>query len=68
MMIRITKLYILILVWITWISIQGHTVVRDNKNFGVHFLRNFAVDLEEIQNTATSCCFVEAHAKCILYE
>ena len=32
------------------------------KNFSVHFLRNFAVDVEEIWYVATTCCFVEAHA------
>ena len=34
-----------------------------NQNRGVHFLKKFAVDLDEIQNFATTFCFVEAYAK-----
>ena len=33
-----------------------------NQNFGVHFLANLSIDLGDIQNIATTCYFVEAHA------
>ena len=32
---------------------------------GVHFYRNFAVELDDIQYVATTCWFVEARAKSI---
>ena len=38
------------------------------ENFSVHFVRNFVVDVDEIQYVATTCWFVEAHAKFILYK
>ena len=34
-----------------------------SKNFDVHFLRNFAVNLGEIQYVVTTCWFAEAHTK-----
>ena len=47
-------LYILIPVWMTLTFIQGHSCITV-RNFCVHFLRQFTVDLDEIE-------FVEAHA------
>ena len=38
------------------------------KKIGVHFPRNFAVNLDEIQYVATTCWFIEAHAKFILHK
>ena len=38
-------------------------VAWEIKNLGVHFLANLPIDLDEIQYVATTCCFVEAHAK-----
>ena len=38
------------------------------KNFGVHFLANFSVDLDEIRYVATTCQFVEAPAKFSLHK
>ena len=35
---------------------------------GVHFLANFAVDLDEIQYVATTCWFFETHANFILHK
>ena len=34
--------------------------------FGVHFLANASIDLDKIDYVATTCWFVEAHAKFIL--
>ena len=52
-----TKLYILASVWMTLIFIQGHSCIKI-KDFGVHFLKTFAVQVDEIQNAATTCCHV----------
>ena len=38
---------------------QGHSCI-DVKNFGVHFLENFTINLKEILYVATACWFVEA--------
>ena len=54
MMTGIAKLYILISILITFTFIQGHSV-WEIQNFNVHFLRNFAVDLDDIQYVATTC-------------
>ena len=62
-MIEATKLYTWISVWMTLTFIQSHSCVRIKKNFGVHFLSNFWVDLDEIQYVATTHWFVEAHAE-----
>ena len=35
---------------------------------GVHFLTNSCIDLDEMQYVATTCWFVQAHAKFILYK
>ena len=48
MRIETTKLYILILVWMMLTLIQGHRYMT-NQNFGVHFLVNLGIDLDEIQ-------------------
>ena len=60
--------------------IQGHsyirneelsfkvTVVWEMKNFSVHFLRNIAIDLDEIECVTTTCWSVKAHSKFILYK
>ena len=52
--------------------IQSHTCIR-NKNKAkkkkpstVHFLVNVNIDLEKFQYVATTCWFVEAHAKFII--
>ena len=47
MIIGTTKLYIFISVWVTLTFIQGQVYMR-NKNFGVHFLINSAVDVREM--------------------
>ena len=57
MMIEATTFYIVIPVWVTF----KVTVVRELKNFGVQFLFNLCIDLNEIQYVATTCSFVEAH-------
>ena len=59
-------LYILISVWISLTFIQGNSC-NTNQNY-LYFFRKFAVSLDEIQYVATTCCFVEAHAKFILYQ
>ena len=64
-MIEITKLYILISVWMTLIFIQGHSCMR-NQQFCVYFLTDLCIDLDKSQYVATICWFVEAHAKFIL--
>ena len=63
MMIGTTKLSIFCSVWIILTFFQGHSFMRYSKP---QFLRNFAMDLDEIQSVATTCWFVEAHAKFIL--
>ena len=66
-MIGTTELYILISVKITFIFIQGHCYMR-NQNVGVRFLGNFAANLDQNTYVATTCWFVEGHAKSILYK
>ena len=61
MMIKTTKLYILISVWVTLTVIQGHSCIRNN--LGVHFFANLSIDLDEIQYVATTCWFVEVYNK-----
>ena len=41
--------------------IQYHSCIR-NENFGVHFLANLMIDVDEIKWIVTSCWFVETHA------
>ena len=48
LMIGTTKLYVLISVWMALTVIKGHRYKRNKKNFGVHFVRNFTVDMDEI--------------------
>ena len=60
---EITKLHVLI----SFTSIQGHSCIR-NQNFGVHFLTNLSISLDEIQYVATACWFVGAHAKFIFHK
>ena len=50
---EITKIYILISVLMTLISFKA-AVVKILKNFGIHFLRNLAVDVDEIQCASTT--------------
>ena len=67
MMIGIIKLYILVSAG--WPSPSFTvTIVWEIKNFGVHFLRNFVVDLDKLQYDATTCWFVEAHARFVSYK
>ena len=42
------------------------TFVWEIKNFGVHFLENLGIDLDQIQFDATTCWFV-AHAEFVLH-
>ena len=65
MMVKITKLYILISVVWPWLSFKV-TVSWEIQDLGVHFVANLGIDLDEIQYVATACWFVEAHAKFIL--
>ena len=67
MMIKTTKLYILISVRMTLTFIQGHSCIK-NENFGVHFLANLGIDVDEFQFVGTTCWFVEAHPKVTLYQ
>ena len=62
MMIETTKLF----GW-AWSSFKV-TVVREIKNFGIHFLTNLGLDLDESQCVATTCWFVEGHATFILHK
>ena len=59
-MIENTKLYILILVWMTLIFIQGHSCMRNQK-------LQFTVDVDEIQYVAITCWVVEADANNLLF-
>ena len=52
--------------WWPWPSFKV-TVVWEN-NFCVHFIRNFSVDLDEIQYLATTGWLAEARAKIILHK
>ena len=68
-MIRRTKLYILIIIWITLTFTEGQNCMRKKTcSASVHFLRNFEVDSDEIWYAATTCWFVEAHAKLIMHK
>ena len=60
MMTKISKLYILISVWKTLTFIQGHSCMI---NFGVHFHAKINMNLDAVQDVATTSPFVEAHAK-----
>ena len=60
-MIKTIKFCILISVWMTLTFIQGYSCI----NFGIHFLANLNIHVDEIQYVATTCWFVEAHAKFI---
>ena len=57
-MIEAAKLYILTPVWMT-LTFKV-TIAWEIKNFSVHLLGNFAVNLDEIQYVATTCWFIEA--------
>ena len=63
-MIGTTTLSILVSVWMT-LAFKV-TIAWEIMNFNVQFLRNFAVDLDEIHYVATTYSFVEAHAKSVL--
>ena len=47
--IETSKFYILISVWMTL------TFIQEIKSFGIHFLADLSIDLDEIQYVATSC-------------
>ena len=48
-----------------WIVSCPHHKHKNNiESFDVHFLRNLAVDLDEIQYVATTCSFVELVTSC----
>ena len=68
-MIETTELYILMSVWMTLTFIQGHSCMR-NQNFGVHFLRNFAVNffLCAIQCVATTCRFIAVNVRFVSHK
>ena len=57
MVIETTKLYILILAWMTFIFIQGHNCIR-NQNFGVQFLANLSTDFDKTWCVARTCWIV----------
>ena len=72
MMIKTTKLYILISVWVILSFTRGHRCIRNVlkkikkiKN-DARFLANLSIDTVEIQYVATTCWFVETHARFIL--
>ena len=67
-MFKTTKLYSLILHWVTFTFIRGHSCIKNKKNFGVYFLANLSIDLDEIRYVATTRWFVEAHAKFIVHK
>ena len=67
MMVETTKLYILISVWMTLTVIRGHCCIG-NQKLRCPFSRKLKIDLDEIQSVATTCWFVEAHAKFILHK
>ena len=48
-----------------WLSFKI-TVIWKIKNFGVHFLANLSIDLDEIQCVIITCWFVGVHATYIL--
>ena len=49
MMIKISKLYILISVWMTSTFITNCVRNKKNNNFGAHFLTNLSIYVDEIQ-------------------
>ena len=53
------------LVWLAVTYTFKVTVVRKINNFGVHFLANLNINLDEIQYVATTWWFVEALARFI---
>ena len=67
MMIKTTKLYILVSVWMAFTFIQCHSGVR-NKKIGVHSYAELDIDVDEIQYVAITCWCVEAQAKFILHK
>ena len=66
MMIETAKLCILMSVLMMLTFIQGHSCMR-NQQFLCPFFSNLIIDLDEIKYVATTCWFVEAHAKIILH-
>ena len=66
-MIETTKLYIGYQFWWPYPSYKV-IVVWKIKKFGVLFLSDLSIDLDEIQYVATACWFVEAGAKFILHK
>ena len=67
MIIVTTKFNILISVWMALTIIQGHSCIR-KKSFGVHFLANPYIDLDEIQYVVTTSWFVEDHAAQVIFK
>ena len=72
MMIETTTLYNCISLWMTLIFIQGYSCKmikkkKKKKNFGVLFLANLSIDLDEFQYVATNCWFVDVHTKVFLF-
>ena len=63
MMIDTTRLYIFISGWMTLTFIQSHSCMKNETNFGVHFLANLIIHLGEIESVVLTCWFVEIHAK-----
>ena len=61
-MIETSKLHIVIPVWMTLTFIWSEIRI-----FCVHFLANFSVALDKIWCVATTCWFVEVHAKFITH-
>ena len=66
LMIETAKLYISMSVWMTLTFIRGHCYIR-NQELRCPFSRKLKIDSDEIQSVATTCWFVEAHARFILH-
>ena len=64
-MVETTDLHMFIPVRMTLAFIQGHSCMRNLRNFCTHVLANVSIDLNEILYSATTCWFIEAHANCI---
>ena len=67
MMIETIELYTLILVWMILTFIEGHSCMT-NQSLWCYLLANLSIGLDKIQCVATTCCFVEGHAKIIVHK
>ena len=67
LMIETTELYILISIWMILIFVEGHSWKKRKPLVSI-FPTILGNDLDEIQYVATTCWFVEAHAKVMLHK